>query len=207
MDRRRFLHSTGGLLLLATLPLLHAPAVSAAPSEPRRGKLRDFWTRDRRLSLRRQTTGEQFDVVYWSQGSIVYPNYVRLCYILRDVADHDATVEMDLSLLDMLWAMQEWARQLGQRDPVITVNSGVRTRNHNAAVEGADPDSWHIYGRAADITMHGLTLSNTARMASFFGQGAVIRYPTFVHVDTRFAIAPAADSAFRPSRTNNTYSG
>ncbi len=173
-----------GVPLMFTMP----PALATPqPSGVRRGTIRDFWVKDRRLWLRRQTTGEEFNVVYWSDGSLVYASYVQLCYILRDVVDHDTTVEMDINLLNLMWGMQEWARLLGRREPITTVNSGVRTPGHNANIEGADPDSQHIYGRAADITMRGLTLGENARMAKFFGLGAVLRYPTFVHVDTRFA--------------------
>ena len=142
-----------------------------------------FWNQDRRLWLRRESTKEEFDVPFVVNGQLHYPNYVRLCYLLRDVVDNDATVEIDVALLNLLYGMQEWARKLGYPDCVLCINSGHRTVRHNARVEGAALNSMHLYGKAVDITMTGVPIATLALMASFFDAGGVGSYPTFLHVD------------------------
>lgn len=69
----------------------------------------------------------------------------------------------------------------------VTVNSGHRCFAYNRSVGGAS-DSQHLYGRAADITVKGVT---PATVADFIenvllkNKGGVGRYKTFTHVDTR----------------------
>lgn len=142
-----------------------------------------FWNQDRRLWLRRESTKEEFDLPFVVGGQLHYQNYVRLCYLLRDVSDNNTTVEIDVALLNLLYGVQEWARKLSYRDCVICVNSGHRTARHNARVEGAALNSMHLYGKAVDITMNGVSLPTLASMASFFGAGGIGSYATFLHVD------------------------
>lgn len=72
-------------------------------------------------------------------------------------------------------------------DRPIRITSGIRCPKHNRAV-GGGRSSWHLVGRAADITVPGLTTEEllVAVKASrlFTGIGY---YPKrqFVHVDTR----------------------
>lgn len=77
-------------------------------------------------------------------------------------------------------------------DKPITVISGYRTPEHNAAVGGA-PKSQHLQGRAADIRVAGMTpgvVADTIHRLIKEGkmkQGGVGLYPQsgFVHYDTR----------------------
>lgn len=149
-------------------------------------RLRDFWVKDRWLFLRRRSTGEAFFVPFWVSGKVEWSNYVRLCYILRDVKSNNHTVQMDIELLNLLYGLQEWARLLDYKNPVINVNSGLRTPEHNAILEGAAHDSEHIYGRACDLTMDGVSLRDLAIMARFYEAGGVGEYPSFLHVDVGY---------------------
>ena len=75
----------------------------------------------------------------------------------------------------------------------VTITSGYRTAAHNAAVGGAK-SSQHLYGRAADIRVQGVSVEAVAAYAESLmpDRGGVGRYPVkagratgWVHVDTR----------------------
>ena len=75
----------------------------------------------------------------------------------------------------------------------VVITSGYRTAAHNAAVGGAK-SSQHLYGRAADIRVQGVSVEDVAAYAESLmpDWGGVGRYPVkagrangWVHVDTR----------------------
>lgn len=75
----------------------------------------------------------------------------------------------------------------------VTITSGYRTAAHNAAVGGAK-SSQHLYGRAVDIRVQGVSVEDVAAYAESLmpDWGGVGRYPVkagraagWVHVDTR----------------------
>lgn len=66
----------------------------------------------------------------------------------------------------------------------VHVNSAYRTLNYNAKVGGAK-NSYHMKGRAFDISIKGVTPQEIARYAASIGVPGVIQYNTFVHVDSR----------------------
>ena len=68
----------------------------------------------------------------------------------------------------------------------VTVNSGIRCEDHNRA-GGGSPNSQHLLGRAADITVAGISPHKVhaylaASYPKRYGMG---RYDTFTHIDTR----------------------
>lgn len=69
--------------------------------------------------------------------------------------------------------------------PVI-VTSGVRCPAHNASI-GGSPNSYHIYGMAADIYCDHVSVSELASLARLYGATGVGVYhmQNFVHVDVR----------------------
>ena len=66
----------------------------------------------------------------------------------------------------------------------ITINSAYRTETYNAKVGGAK-NSYHMKGRAFDIVVKGKDLDEVARYAQTIGILGIIRYNTFIHVDSR----------------------
>ena len=67
--------------------------------------------------------------------------------------------------------------------PVI-INSAYRTEEHNENVGGA-VNSYHLYGKAADIQIKGVSPVEIAQYAESLGVKGIGLYGTFVHVDTR----------------------
>lgn len=69
--------------------------------------------------------------------------------------------------------------------PVI-VNSGHRCSTHNRNVGGAS-DSYHLYGRAADIKVKGVTPKEVIQylVTKYPDAYGFIEYSSFVHVDSR----------------------
>ena len=72
--------------------------------------------------------------------------------------------------------------------------SGFRTAAHNASIPGASPHSQHLYGRAADFRVEGISVAEAAAYAETLlpGKGGIGRYPPrkgracgWVHLDTR----------------------
>lgn len=72
--------------------------------------------------------------------------------------------------------------------PVI-INSAYRTKSYNSKVGGAS-NSYHLYGRAFDIPFKSTykNLTSVDMMCKFFntlGLKGIIKYSSFVHIDTR----------------------
>ena len=102
----------------------------------------------------------------------------------RDGTD---TVMVDEALTVVLQCIRE---HFGK---AVVITSGYRTAAHNAAVGGAK-SSQHLYGRAADIRVQGVSVEDVAAYAESLmpDWGGVGRYPVkagrttgWVHVDTR----------------------
>lgn len=91
--------------------------------------------------------------------------------------DGSDTILIDL---DMIPILQE-IRNLGG---VVSINSAYRTDKYNAKVGGAT-NSYHKYGRAFDIRCSGMKLDDICNVANTLGVKGIIRYSSFVHIDSR----------------------
>ena len=60
-----------------------------------------------------------------------------------------------------------------------------RCKSHNNRVPNAAPNSYHIYGRAADFHIDGVKPAEIAKYAESIGVKGIGLYDTFVHIDTR----------------------
>lgn len=103
-------------------------------------------------------------------------------FVLSEFASKDGSLSLLVHpvLIEML---EEVRLHFGGR-PVI-INSGYRTRAHNAAINGSR-GSYHCFGMAADIVVRDIAPSAVATYAEEMLQaGGVGRYATFTHLDVR----------------------
>ena len=103
---------------------------------------------------------------------------------VSEFACHDGsdTVLIDDALVELLQKIRE---HFGK---AITINSGYRTTAWNAKNGGAQK-SQHLLGKAADITITGVTPLEIAQYAEFLQPtaGGIGVYQSFTHVDVRAA--------------------
>ena len=101
---------------------------------------------------------------------------------VREFACKDGSdkVLIDDALVDLLEHIREVA------GGAVTINSGYRSPEHNAAVGGVST-SQHLYGRAADIVVEGASPLLVGQIAEYYldRRGGIGVYQTFTHVDTR----------------------
>lgn len=86
--------------------------------------------------------------------------------------------DVDTELLNHLDTIRE------HFDARVDISSGNRCATHNEAVGGVS-SSFHLRGRAADITVLGIPPSVVAELARQLGISGVGDYETFTHVDSR----------------------
>ena len=86
---------------------------------------------------------------------------------------------VDVSTLKVLELVREYFGV-----PVV-INSGCRCAAHNKYIGGAKK-SQHVFGRAADIVVKGVSPSAVADyIETIMLGGGIGRYNTFTHIDTR----------------------
>lgn len=136
------------------------------------------------LWLRHASLGEETHVAFRRRdGQLDEAGHSRLCWAFRDWRDGDAAIWMDPRLFDLLSAMQTHATIRADFPVRITLTSGYRTARRNRGIEGAAFHSQHIRGRAADISLTGLSHAATARLAEIMRAHGIGRYAGFTHVD------------------------
>ena len=172
LDRRRFLKQATTLIVGGAIA---SPALVKAMT-----------IRDRILTIYIPSTGETLRTVYWTPAEgYIHESLRQINWALRDTRA-DQAKDMDPKLLDELYVLQ-FAMDYNRPFHVI---SGYRTpatnamlRRYNRAVA---KDSFHMYGKAADIRMPGCSVRDLCRAALSLNAGGVGYYPGsgFVHVDT-----------------------
>ena len=176
MNRREFITKGLGFVAVGAAGIL-LPDLAAASD-------RNFWYRDRWVEIRRAQTGERMKITFFEGGRYVPEAYQQLCYMMRDVVDRGRTSSIDFGVFNLMYGIQGWARDAGVANPLITVNSGYRTRAHNNNLEGAAKNSLHVHGMAADISVRGLNPDQVGQMARYYKIGGVGFYDGFTHIDT-----------------------
>ncbi len=188
-SRRRFLCGLGAGLC----PGMTGPVQAAAPLIPPRPP---DWQRtgtqlDRQLTrlvpfldMHCPATGEQWQGFFSGGGSADDVTAVQIDWFLRDWRER-ISVSTCPRLVWGLAAIAAAALTRGGSGR-ITILSGYRTPRTNAILKGAAPDSFHMYGRAVDFRVDGLSAEETARLARHLEIGGVGRYPVsdFTHIDS-----------------------
>jgi uncharacterized protein YcbK (DUF882 family) len=140
---------------------------------------------ERALYLANPHTGDVFRDVYWARGRYVKSATDDLDYLMRDFRV-ERQVRIDPALLDLLFHIQT---RVGPKKPIY-VMSGYRSPQTNRMLQeegiGVAENSMHLYGKAADIHVERVRLSDMRRIAVALRAGGVGSYPrnNFLHVDT-----------------------
>lgn len=108
--------------------------------------------------------------------------YLSKNFRVREFRCQDGTdpIFVDLELVDILQKVRD---HFGK---AVTITSAFRTASHNKSVNGATY-SQHLYGRAADIKVSGVSPKDVAAYIETLlpNRGGIGVYSTWVHVDTR----------------------
>lgn len=177
LPRRQFL----GLCAGAVASVAAAPAVASQAPLQRYLSGRP----ERRLAFLNLHTGEKLQRTYWVQGEYDEDALQEIDHILRDFRTGDV-LSMDRSLLDVLSALRF---KTGLPHPFHVI-SGYRSPKTNAMLRksssGVAKKSLHMQGRAIDVRMSGLSVSDLRKAALSLRAGGVGYYPAsgFIHLDT-----------------------
>ena len=82
-------------------------------------------------------------------------------------------------LLELLYKLEQRLKELGYN---LIITSGKRCPAYNASV-GGYANSPHIFGKAADIKVEGISILELAKICVEIGFSRVGIYPNHVHVD------------------------
>lgn len=108
--------------------------------------------------------------------------YLSKNFRVREFRCRDGTdpIFVDLELVDILQKVRD------HFDKAVAITSAFRTASHNKSVNGA-AYSQHLYGRAADIKVSGVSPKDVAAYLETLlpNRGGIGVYSTWVHVDTR----------------------
>lgn len=174
IQRRSFLKLAGVLSLSG----LSAPSIAkvVAP-QPAAG---------RALAMAHLHTAEKIGVLYAVADEYIDPALMRLNHFLRDHYSNAVGV-MDPALFDLMFKI---SRDLSARSPYEVI-SGYRspvTNDHLRKTRGGGvaKGSLHMQGKAIDIRLPGVPLSELRDVALAQRAGGVGYYPRdgFVHIDT-----------------------
>lgn len=109
--------------------------------------------------------------------------------------DGSSKVLIDNDLIPIIERFREYV------ESSVTINSAYRTSSYNKRVGGAS-NSYHKYGRALDIPFKNTykNLISRDKMCAFFntvGVKGIIKYGSFVHIDTRTSKYHATNTGVR----------
>lgn len=139
------------------------------------------------LWLRHEGDAEDTMAPFCVDGRTVYwPGYRVICWVMRDrnVAAAQGYVRIDIVLIEALWEAQQALTLMGIRRPIV-ITSGFRTAQTNAATEGAARNSMHLYAKAADLYVDGVSARELFDVVwSRSISGGMGYYDDHVHLDS-----------------------
>ena len=173
MRRPDFLFALTGTALAGMSPMAVAAAVPTATR-------RVLW-------LRRAGYSDEIVAPFCVDGRTVYmPGYWQICWLMRDrhVAPAQGYVQVDIVEIEALWEVQQALLLHGVREPLV-ITSGYRTVQTNNATENAARNSMHVYAKAADMYVPGISTRDLFDACwSRAISGGIGYYDDHVHLDS-----------------------
>ena len=172
VDRTRLRFLAGGLACAAAL--LTRPAYATLQA-----------TAPRSLRLRNLHTGEKCSVAYWADGHYLPEGLANIAHVLRDHRT-DTAHPIEPSLIDLLHHLHAKLDVASGFHVISGYRSPASNAHLAAASGGVAKRSLHMDGKAIDIRLPGVRLTDLHRAAKSLSAGGVGLYPAddFVHVDT-----------------------
>jgi uncharacterized protein YcbK (DUF882 family) len=173
MRRPDFLLALAGTALTGMSPMAVAASVPTATR-------RVLW-------LRRAGYNDEIVAPFCVDGRTVYmPGYWQICWLMRDrhVAPAQGYVQVDIVEIEALWEVQQALLLHGIREPLV-ITSGYRTVQTNNATENAARNSMHVYAKAADMYVPGISTRDLFDACwSRAISGGIGYYDDHVHLDS-----------------------
>ncbi|MFY9740058.1 MAG: D-Ala-D-Ala carboxypeptidase family metallohydrolase, partial [Candidatus Cybelea sp.] len=139
------------------------------------------------LWLRRAGYSDEVVAPFCVDGRTVYmPGYWQICWLMRDrhVAPAQGYVQVDIVEIEALWEVQQALLLHGIREPLV-ITSGYRTVQTNNATENAARNSMHVYAKAADMYVPGISTRDLFDACwSRAISGGIGYYDDHVHLDS-----------------------
>ncbi len=133
------------------------------------------------LNLFNPHTKESFQGKFHHQDSYIVDAIKHLNYFLRDWR---ANISVPICLR-LYWALARMTQELELKKPLVIL-SGYRTPETNSKLEGAVPNSMHLYGRAIDLHSTEVASKDIFKLVNSLQIGGSGWYPRggFVHIDS-----------------------
>jgi uncharacterized protein YcbK (DUF882 family) len=133
----------------------------------------------RHLTMRNGRTGETYDRDFVVDGQFVPDALEEFNRFARDWRQNEVKT-MDPNAINIVWKI--W-RMIGTSTP-FNLNSGYRSPATNSSLPGAAKQSYHMRGKALDLSNPSVSPANVHKAAMTLWAGGVGRYDTFTHVDS-----------------------
>lgn len=139
----------------------------------------------RALSFYHTHTGDSLKVTYFKDGEYVEPALVEVRGFLSDWRN-GAETDIDPSLLDILWEVQQVAGHHNTFEIISAYRSPETNEMLRASSSGVAQGSQHLLGTAIDVRLRGLDTAKLRDTAIELQRGGVGYYAEsdFVHIDT-----------------------
>jgi uncharacterized protein YcbK (DUF882 family) len=139
------------------------------------------------LWLRHQEDAGDIVAPFCIDGHTVYePGYRMICWLMRDrnVPVAQGYVRFDIVEIEALWEVQRALALHGVLRPLV-ITSGYRSPQTNEATEGAARNSMHLYAKAADVYVDGISMRDLFDACwSRSVSGGMGYYDDHVHLDS-----------------------
>ena len=139
----------------------------------------------RALSFHHTHTGERLTVVYWQDGAYLDSALAEINHFLRDFRTGDAA-DMDPELLDLLHRVYLKTGSQGHFEVISAYRSAKTNNMLRANSSGVAKKSQHLLGKAIDVRLTDVPISELRRVAYELQRGGIGYYEAsdFVHLDT-----------------------
>lgn len=134
---------------------------------------------ERRLTIINAHTGERYDRAFVQNGQYVQEALDEYAQFARDWRQNEIR-PIDPKAIEIVWKV--W-RMIDTSTP-FNLNSGYRSPATNASLPGAARQSYHMRGKAMDLSHPTVPPTSVHRAAMTLYEGGVGRYDTFTHVDS-----------------------